>query len=233
MSARGDDEAALAEWKFIYETASPDEWHQGRAAQMLAEQAAEEKRWDDAANYLDRLMYSTLQAESAFTEVRSYLRVRYRANFFRAMAAIAKKDGPAAAAATKGAFVHQPSDPTLSEEVFPALDKLGQQSAVDEMFARAFDLNVSTCDLFPDDPQAHNSLAWLAARSNRKLDDALTHAQRAVELDPDSAAYIDTLAEAYFAKGDRAKAIGLSEKAVALMPDDEELQGQLKRFKGE
>ena len=54
---------------------------------------------------------------------------------------------------------------------------------------------------------------------------------KAVGLEPESAAYIDTLAEAHFAKGDQKKAIELSEKAVSLAPEDEELQGQLERFK--
>jgi hypothetical protein len=48
---------------------------------------------------------------------------------------------------------------------------------------------------------------------------------------PESAAYIDTLANVYFAKGDREKAVELSERAIGLMPFDDELLGQLEKFK--
>jgi hypothetical protein len=35
-------------------------------------------------------------------------------------------------------------------------------------------------------------LAWLSARCRRQLDKALTHAKKAVALDPKSVAYLDT-----------------------------------------
>jgi tetratricopeptide (TPR) repeat protein len=76
----------------------------------------------------------------------------------------------------------------------------------------------------------HNNLAWLFARCHRRLDDALQHALRAVELDPDNAAYLDTLAEAHFHLGDRDAAVRHSRLAVQRRPQDTTLQEQLRRF---
>jgi len=82
----------------------------------------------------------------------------------------------------------------------------------------------------PDCALLHNNLAWTAARCGRRLDEAQQHAQRAVELDPDNASYVDTLAEVYFQRGDRESALRHSRRAAELRPGDETLQRQLKRF---
>ena len=65
---------------------------------------------------------------------------------------------------------------------------------------------------------------------HRRLDDALQHALRAVELDPDHAAYLDTLAEAHFHLGDRDAAVRHSRRAAERRPQDTTLQEQLRRF---
>ena len=58
----------------------------------------------------------------------------------------------------------------------------------------------------PDNPELHNNLAWLAARLHRRLETGLTHANEAIRLAPDQAAYLDTLAEVQFQLGQRDRA---------------------------
>ena len=65
---------------------------------------------------------------------------------------------------------------------------------------------------------------------NRDLDDALTHAKKAVEVAPKTAGYIDTLAEVYFRKTDRAKALELMKQCAALEPTNPYYRKQLERF---
>ena len=90
--------------------------------------------------------------------------------------------------------------------------------------------------LAPDFAEAHNDLAWLYATCDdpkfRDPKAALNHAQRAVDLTrwKDGGA-IDTLAEAHFASGDYQQAVEIQKKALALEPDNKELQEHMARYR--
>ena len=90
--------------------------------------------------------------------------------------------------------------------------------------------------LDPDFAEAHNNLAWLYATcDDRKYRDpkaALDHAQRAVDLTQGKeGGVMDTLAEAYFANGDYQQAVEIQKKALALDPDNTELQEHMARYR--
>jgi len=78
--------------------------------------------------------------------------------------------------------------------------------------------------------QAHNQLAWAAAKCRRELDEALKHARRAVELEPDNTASLDTLAETHYQRGEYEKAIETINKCMELEPKDPHHAAQLERF---
>jgi tetratricopeptide (TPR) repeat protein len=85
---------------------------------------------------------------------------------------------------------------------------------------------------FKDNAQALNEIAWLILDGEgiekRDLDLALKVATRADELAKhENPAILDTLARAYFDKGDTAKALELQKLAVD-KADDEEMKNQLK-----
>ena len=71
--------------------------------------------------------------------------------------------------------------------------------------------------LRPDDPLALNNLAWVLVAQGKP--GALLLAQRAVELQPASAAMMDTLALALAADNQLPKAIEWQRKAVAKAPE--------------
>jgi tetratricopeptide (TPR) repeat protein len=110
------------------------------------------------------------------------------------------------------------------------LEAAGQRKMADDLFDEQFQMHVQWCADWPDSALLNNNLAWLAARCGRRLDDALRHAERAVELEP-NAAHLDTLAEVHFRRGDRERAIEYSQRAVALEPRNQSLAGQLERFR--
>src|SRR5439155_20766797 len=85
-------------------------------------------------------------------------------------------------------------------------------------------------DEFPSSATYCNNAAWLAARAQRKLDEALTLAEKAVALAPDEPSYHDTLAEAHFQLGDRAAAIAAAQKALDLSPQNTFFATRLKHF---
>ncbi|MCS7049883.1 MAG: hypothetical protein NZ483_11405 [Verrucomicrobiae bacterium] len=83
----------------------------------------------------------------------------------------------------------------------------------------------------PDSAELHNNLAWLLAVSRVRLDEALHHAQRAVELEPRQPAYLDTLAEVHFQRGDRQKALELIARCIELDPESTYFRDQEQRFR--
>jgi tetratricopeptide (TPR) repeat protein len=90
--------------------------------------------------------------------------------------------------------------------------------------------------LEPDLAEAHNNLAWLYATCDnpdyRDPKSALAHAQIAVKLSEwKQAEFIDTLAEAYFANGDYPQAVAIQKRALALEPDNKELQEHMVRYR--
>jgi len=112
----------------------------------------------------------------------------------------------------------------------PELAKRGEKRRADELFERVAGLYEQQCKEYPRDGGAHNSFAWLAARCRRQLDRALTHAREAVRLTPDSAGYLDTLAEILFQRGEQGEALRLMRRCVELTPGREYYRRQLKRF---
>lgn len=84
----------------------------------------------------------------------------------------------------------------------------------------------------PNLAEAHNNLAWLYATSSDpkfiKPDLAITHATKANELtDYKNPDWLDTLAQAYAAKGDFAKAIEIEKIALKLAPEREDIKKAL------
>jgi tetratricopeptide (TPR) repeat protein len=86
-------------------------------------------------------------------------------------------------------------------------------------------------DKYPMDDNIRNSAAWLAARSIRRLDDAEKQSLEALRLRPNQAAYLDTMAEIWFARGNREKALEWSAKSIQSEPGTSALREQYYRFK--
>ncbi len=84
-------------------------------------------------------------------------------------------------------------------------DLAGAESAVRDVLARE-----------PDNPVALNFLGYLFADHSRKLPEAVELIQRALQLDPDNFAYLDSLGWAYYRLGRLDEARTLLERAVGL-----------------
>jgi tetratricopeptide (TPR) repeat protein len=118
----------------------------------------------------------------------------------------------------------------MVEQLTPFLIAAGQKEAAEKLFADAFTAYEEICREFPQSAKYRNELAWLAARNDRRLDDALAHAQEAVRLRPDALNHVDTLAEVHFRRGDRDKAKELAKQNLMKEPNNKHFQEQLRRF---
>ena len=123
-----------------------------------------------------------------------------------------------------------PADLSIAEAFVPQLDEVGRTETADELFSRAYGFVDETCGIFPNSALHHNNAAWLAAKCKRRLDDAVVHVNRAIELVPNEAQYIDTLGEVYFQQGKTDLAIDCAKQCVELAPDTAFYQEQLTRF---
>ena len=92
-------------------------------------------------------------------------------------------------------------------------------------------------ELYPDDARALNRVGWVSATSKdlplKNLGKALEYALKAVALTKeDNAAYLDTLAVAYYVNDRFDEAIATARKAIALEPADKAYyRTQLQRFR--
>ena len=76
-----------------------------------------------------------------------------------------------------------------------------------------------------------NAFAWLIANTQGDLDEAMRSSKRSLEMRPQSADYLDTLARCYFAKGDYANAVKHQSLAVKRRPHSRHLHRHLEMYK--
>jgi len=124
-----------------------------------------------------------------------------------------------------------PANTDIVIDVVPLLKEAGQPEAARAMFDKAYKQIREVVDANPGEPEPMNNLAWLCSRSGERLQEALEMATKAITLDPDNAAYLDTAAEANFRVGNIDEAIRLETKGLEGRPNDKFMREQLERFK--
>ncbi len=125
-----------------------------------------------------------------------------------------------------------PGDVDVAIELVPELEKLKHPQAADAIFEKSRAFYLDLIKNHPNSGTLHNSLAWLNAKCGRRLDEANDHAAKAVAIDEKSSAFLDTLAEVQFQRGDKPAAIATIKKAIEATPKSDYLKTQLSRFQG-
>ena len=124
----------------------------------------------------------------------------------------------------------KPTDADAAIEVVPLLRQMNRPGDADLMFKWSFDSLKKDLEAHPDDPVTLNGMAWLCAKCDRNLPEALVWAEKAARLSGGDAAILDTQAEVNFHLGNFDEAVRLETIASGLHPDDEFMKGQLARF---
>jgi hypothetical protein len=123
-----------------------------------------------------------------------------------------------------------PGDTDTLIEIVAALDAAGHTPEAEALYRRVAARYEHLSQRYPNSGMLHNLCAWAAARCGRDLDGALAHATRGVELEPASAAILDTLAEVHFRRGDVRAAIAAARRCAEMEPDEPHYKAQLERF---
>ena len=229
LQERGHRDFAATQFDIVHRTASPDSSQVAGAAQQVGNlvNAKEPRR---AAECWEALLLHVLNANSGFVEMEGYLTLPHVIHKVRAKAALAEGKTDEMLAELARCDKLLPGDVRLIVELVPKLDQAGQRDAADLLFAQAFGVHHGVCDEFATSATYLNNTAWLAARSQRKLDEALELANKALALAPAEAAYHDTLAEVHFQRGDREAAVAAAKKALELAPANVLFAQRLKHF---
>lgn len=231
MSEADEEDLAHEEWELVARLSQPNDSLGMQTFNILANEL-KKKDLKRAIRYLERAMVSRhLLGELRSMFIYTYdLSMHSRWCQWTALLHLEEGNADAAVAAAQKFWELTPGNASIGEELLPKLEAAGKVNEALGFYQKTRALTLKACEIFPKSAMAHNNLAWLDARSRRNLDTALEHATLACKLRPRTAAYLDTLAEVYFAMGDRAKAQELSDQAIKYLPNDEELLGQRERF---
>jgi tetratricopeptide (TPR) repeat protein len=213
----GYEEKAVDLWLRAAMVADPGKENYDRAIVYLAhygQSIYRKKQWKKAVAIAEVNTQLMMRGRSG-SLVHSILRTRFYAEFCQGMHLL--QSGEKSRAISKLDTSRQliPGDGTLADDFFPILREAGVGKHYDQWFEDSYRHVAAACKLYPKAHNSQNTAAWLAARSVRRLDDAIKHSEAALKLRPTQGAYLDTMAEVWFAKGNRAKAIEWSQKAIA------------------
>ncbi|WP_367872827.1 tetratricopeptide repeat protein [Luteolibacter sp. Populi] len=123
------------------------------------------------------------------------------------------------------------AETVLADYFFAPMRAAGLVELHDAAFEKHWKEITTMIERFPACENTRNSAAWLASRANRRLDEAEKLLAETLETNPHQAAYLDTMAEIHFARGDREKALEFSARGLKEEPDDLQLVRQYQRFK--
>ncbi len=154
-------------------------------------------------------------------------------HWLRLMGFLQKEDMDSALSEARVCQSFLPGDIHVAHELLPALEARGRRGEADRFFQDVSGFLDKLCADFPKFATAHNDLASLEADAGRKLDDALLHARKATELEPDRAEFWATLAEVCHRRGERDAALTAITKSVDLDRSNGGYETQLKRYQKE
>ena len=234
MWLHGDDELARAQDEIILRLASPHESvHPEALRRKYADLKIRQVPASQCAHALEFYLLSRMRAVNANSVIspRNALSYLIRLGVMRAKDSLENQDTSEAITIIKNLQQINPSDSSMLEDLYQLLVDSEKIDEANKLFKTTYQVSKATVIRFPNHGQHNNNHAWLLSRCSKNLDEALEHANRAVQLEPDNGAFLDTLAEVHFQRGDRSKAIEFSEKAVNLLDGDAQVLRQLERFK--
>ncbi len=232
MNRSGDDEGARRIWDALLRTGKPRDSNFRNALEYSAEAAEAAGAFDRAARFREQILLE-YNRDSIAANTGAYFSFTADIHACRGRAKLDAGNVEGAIQEARQALAMEPGGTDVPIFFVAELERRGRKTEADALYRQVRDLYETICRQYPGAAAARNRLAWMGARCGRDLEQSQVHAEKAVALDSDNTAYIDTLAEICFVRGDRTRAIALAHRCVALNADSPYLRKQLKRFETE
>ncbi len=227
---RGRNEDAAREGELMLGLDAPGSQIASEGMRQVALAAMRRKDYLAAAQGQERSMLVCLKAGVGYARPAAYLWVPALVHRLRAEGYVAAGQFDEGRRETDLCWAALPGDAFVPTEVVPMYDKAGREKEATELFEKYLKVQEKLCETYPTYSSGHNAAAWLSACCHRNLESAEDHARKAVELSPDNAGVLDTLAEVQFQLGKKDEAIATQKKAVALEPKRVYFRKQLTRI---
>ena len=176
------------------------------------------KQWSNAAAFsmVSSINFMMREPNDGDVEyVESHLRRHYNQQFTRGMELYQKGEKAKGVKMLQAAHEVMLGNGSLGDHFYPAIRTIDLKEEYEAWVEISYQHLKKSLEAFPESGNVHNTMAWILSRAVRKLDKALEYSEQSHEAAPFEAAYIDTMAEIWHAKGDRKKAIDWGEQAVA------------------
>lgn len=185
--------------------------------EAYAQAMLEAGNWNIAASCFEALVQVKLSRRFSEQDVQTYTKARLSADLAKALSLVAENRE---LAIRRLSALHElfATDGVLADDFFPMVRKAGLEKELEGWFEKSWVKLAAVIEKYPASHNTRNTAGWLAARACLNLDEAEQTMEAALKLNPDQAAYLDTMAEVQFAKGDRETAVQWSLKAIGFYP---------------
>jgi tetratricopeptide (TPR) repeat protein len=227
-----DYQRAAVWWRRAVLESAPDSSEVMLALKLFSDAMFEEGRWKESAATAEIMTRVYASSDYRWGNPLPYMKQRLQADLARALSRLKTQRAQAIEALDEchGVFL---SDGTLADIFFPAVRREGLIREHDQWFEKTWKHMEDVISGYPDSDNTRNSAAWFASRALRRLDEAEKHLKAALAIRPEQPAYLDTMAEIEFARGNRDKALEWSSRAINFDPDDTQIRRQHERFRSE
>jgi tetratricopeptide (TPR) repeat protein len=231
LSLRHHDEQALRQWRLLWRHAPPDSPYRiNIAARMAEDKARHDKDYPAAVKTLEVSQLHLLRNDISVSDTSYTVAARIAIARYQILDAIKAKDMQSAREHIRRAQSILPLEIEWVIEVHNTLLS-GEHAALGQrVFDETFQALRARCEQVPRFAEIHNEAAWLAARCRKELATGEALARRALALEPDNPAYLDTLAEILFQQHKREQAVSLIQRCIKLEPKMRYFKRQLERF---
>lgn len=234
----GDYQRANEWWERAARFANPETNEIFNAIIMILDHWMEQGKWSESASICEVYCAIAASREYSWSKYLPLLRQRIQGDTARALSLLGEHRERSLGTLAK---CHQMfrADGSLADFFYPSLRRAGLMKEHDEWFESTWSMIAEMARQYPESDNTQNTAAWLAARAMRHLPEAEELLGRAIAMRPRQPAYLDTMAELQFARGNRPKAIEWSKAAVNFAPigdrDSEYmiLRRQLRRFQSD